>query len=640
MDDSVQLRLHVELYSGETAVIGPLSLGAEARVAEAGMSVFVGPASPHRITVTPPPGEAIAAIEYAVRAPMGNFEEVVGPDSGRWFMNLQHVTAFWKYGREARSRIDDIKVPLYLFTGRDRAVELAAGIVGPLAETDLRLLEPVSNRALNVHTGGVEVAIRRGTADYPLDPLNAAVDGSVTEHLYLLTRGQRQTGQSEAGQREAGQSWASVLRDFSGHTRRLHGRPDQATPGALEPFWCSWTDWSSDDLDEDLVLGNVRAGLDVGIRNFIIDDGWFGPGLDSPYGTPLNIGDWTPDRARFPDLPALVRDIGALGGRALIWCAPHAVGPAAECFDERRPLLIAPASGEPVRSETQFYSLCFMSPEAREVMAGICVRLAQAYGFHGAKYDLFNWVPDIRCRSPFHEHDVTSMITGLELLLAETDRRTREIAPDYIVELKQNYGTALLTPYGSCMRAGDAPFDPRSNFLRTLHVQAYTPFALNDYQTFAPGDTPEDIAVAVLTMLAVGIPAYGADLVRLPEPGRQVLRHHHALYAENVSGFRHHRTSDDNAHCVLRARAAERDLVFLLTPATACRIDRPSVVLNAGYATRLTVDAAAGPMRFRTFDPAGAPVGHGEHPGGPLTVAVPPGGSIVLTGRGGAGESE
>lgn len=126
MDDSVQLRLHVELYSGETAVIGPLSLGAEARVAEAGMSVFVGPASPHRITVTPPPGEAIAAIEYAVRAPMGNFEEVVGPDSGRWFMNLQHVTAFWKYGREARSRIDDIKVPLYLFTGRDRAVELAA----------------------------------------------------------------------------------------------------------------------------------------------------------------------------------------------------------------------------------------------------------------------------------------------------------------------------------------------------------------------------------------------------------------------------------------------------------------------------------------------------------------------------------
>ena len=148
MDDSVQLRLRVELYSGETAVIGPLSLGAEARVAEAGMSVFVGPTSPHRITVTPPPGAVIAAIEYAVRAPMGNFEEVIGPDSGRWFMNLQHVTAFWKYGREARSRIDDDwqcghSMTALLIAQNERANLSAGGALGKLPRD---LTEPSPRR--------------------------------------------------------------------------------------------------------------------------------------------------------------------------------------------------------------------------------------------------------------------------------------------------------------------------------------------------------------------------------------------------------------------------------------------------------------------------------------------------------------
>lgn len=622
-----RMRLIVRLESGEEREFGPFALGETADITQDDFEVSVGRTAPFQVSVRPPRDERIVSLEYLLRAPMGNFDEVVPPDSGRWFMNLMHVTGFWKYGRLAQSKINDVKVPLYMFTGRDGNVELAMGVIGALAETDLRLLEPVSNRALNVHTRGVEVSVRRGTKEYPLPRSVPAADGSVTEHVYLLTR------PAEGGHGP----WLNVLRDFSERTRTVFGLRDRIVRESFEPFWCSWTDWASDDISADMVLENVKIGLDVGVRNFIIDDGWFGPGLDTAYDTPLNIGDWQPDPAKFPDMQGLVRRLDAMGARAVIWCAPHAVGPAADCFADRRHLLIAPNCGEPVLGETQFYSLCFMNAEARRVMADVCVRLVEDYGFHGAKYDLFNWIPDLRCESPHHEHDLDSMLIGLQLMLEDADRRTREVSPDYIVELKQNYGTAFLTPYGTCMRAGDAPFDPRTNFLRTLHVQAYTPASINDYQTFGPGDTPTDVAVSVIVMLAAGIPAYGSDFARLSDESKDVLRWHHQLYADNLSGFLQHRSADNASHSVLRAAADERDVVFVLQPATSCRVHRPAVVLNGGYATRLTVDAQADGLSFSVLSPTGERLTTGrEHPGGPLTIDVPPGGGIVFEGAAGS----
>ncbi len=620
MVENVSLRVEVRMRSGRSEAFGPFPLGTAAAAEGEAARVRVGDSAPHQVTVTPAAGDRVVSVEYLMRAPMANFEGVIVPDSGRWFMNLQHVTAFWKFGRSAKSRIEDVKVPLYLFTGRDQAVTLAMGVIGELVETDFRLLEPTSNRALNVHTRGVEIGIRRGTDEYPLSIESA--DGSFTEHLYVLAGDDKRSGFGP---------WTSVLREYGEHTRRILGLADRLTPGALDPFWCSWTDWDSSEIGTEMVLRNVEAGLAAGINNFIIDDGWFGPGLDSPYETALNIGDWTADPAKFADMPALAARIGELGGRAIIWCAPHAVGPAAACYPDRLRLLQATGSADPILGETRFYSLCFQCAEARETMIEVCVGLARDFGFQGAKYDLFNWIPDIECRSPLHEHDLDSMLAGLRVVLAEADRRVREFVPDYVVELKQNYGTPLLSAYGSCMRAGDAPYDPRSNFLRTLHVQAYTPFALNDYQTFDETDGPEGVAVAALMMLAAGIPAYGTDLAALPQDETAVLTWIHGLYRENRDAFTRYRNADDPTHTVLRAAGDERDLVFVLAPATTCRITRPTLVFNAGFADEITVRAPGDGFRYDVLTCAGRPVAMDQrHLGGSVAIPVPAGGSIRL----------
>lgn len=611
------VRVRVLLRSGREQEHGPFPLGFPALSRTAKGTVVLGDTGPFAVRVEPPDDDQLAGVEYVVRVPMGNFEHVIAPDSGRWFMNTMHVTGFWKYGRSAASRIGDVKTPLYIFTGADGGTAAAIGVVGGLVETDFELIEPESGRALNVHTRGVTVRFRRGAGAAPLHDGVLDATGALEERLYVPTAPSRA-------------SWVETLREFSEHTRTSAGEADRHDAAAFDPFWCSWVDWASDDINEEMVVENVRIGVDVGIRNFIIDDGWFGPGLDTGYSTPLNIGDWTPDPAKFPDMPRLVRRIGELGGRAIIWCAPHAVGPAARCRPERLSLLQADESGEPVIGETQFASLCFRSPAAREVMVEICRGLAVDYGFGGAKYDLFNWIPDVRCRSPFHEHDTVSMIDGLQRMLRDADVAVRRVQPDYVVELKQNYGTPLLSAYGSCMRAGDAPFDPRTNFLRTMHVQAYTPNALNDYQTFAPGDGPREAAVAVITMLAAGIPAYGSDLARQPPETRDVLRWHHRLYTEKRAAFTGHRRPDDAALTSVRASGPEHDVVMLTGSASSVAITRPSTILNGGRNDVLLLTGVPDDATLCIRDIDGQRLHEMAAKAGTTTVHVPIGGSVEV----------
>lgn len=610
-DDQI-LNVRVRLGSGRIIEFGPIRLGDATTLETDSVRVQVGSEHPYEILVTASPGDSVTATTYTLRSPMRNFTGVIPPDSGRWFMNLAAATSFWKFGRDLRSRVQDVKVPLYLFLGANRHVEIAMGVVGDLTETDCRLTEPESNRALNIHTGGVEVEFTRHHND-------GAVEGvpSVREYVYARLR--------PSG--EDGENWLDVLRDFSDQTRVRFGQPDVVVAAAVEPYWCSWTDWDSADVDADLVLQNVAAGVALGVRNFILDDGWFGPGLDSSYGVPLNIGDWTPDPERFQDLPRLIKAVDDLGGRFIIWCAPHAIGPASEAFRKHGALLMADAEGRYLRSETQFFSLCLQSREAREVMVDVCVRLART-GFHGAKYDLFNWIPDEACESPDHVHDLRSPIAGLRDFLRRADESVRAFAPDYVVELKQNYGTSLLAPYGTSMRAGDAPYDMRTNLLRTLHVQGYTGLAMNDYQSFSPTDGPESKAVVIGQMMAAGIPAYGTDLAHLDSASRAVLMSYHDLYHRNLAAFARYRVPEDATCTTLRVRGDDEDIVFLLESAHLCTVRRRTTVVNARYDEHITLEAHGGPVVLRILDCTGGETSSFRLAPGTHPVRVPVGGML------------
>lgn len=630
------IRVTALFASGRTAHFAELPFGVSTTEQLPGCRLTIGATSPELVTVdieaevgsatgtgggTEPSQDPLAGIRYEVSVPLRNQSQVIVPDSGRWFMDAQTPISAWRFHRELHSGAEDVRLPLYVCTGGDGSSQVAIGLVSALHETDFEILEPVSNRALNVHTGRFAVRFRFGSAEFPLPAAEPGGTQRVTTRLWL-----------HRPDPDAPETWVHTHRAFA-EVQRVQSRlPAPETVPAPRPVWCSWVDWASDEVNEALVLDNVARGRELGIHTFIIDDGWFGPGLDSDYDVPLNIGDWEPDPHKCPDLARVITGVHRQGGELLLWCAPHAVGPAARSMPERSPYLMRDDQDRLLICPTRFHALCLRSPQARRIMADVCADLLRRWNIDGFKYDLFNWLPAEACRSTRHDHDTASSLAGLERTLRAIDEATRAVAPGHIVELKQNYGTAHLAGLGTMMRAGDAPYAPQVNFLRTLHVQGYTPYALNDYQTSTPQDSATDIAIAVIRMIAVGIPSYGADLTRLRGDRAAAVRHYNTWYTRHVARLATHREPLDPDFSVIAAPAEDSETLFLLRAGTALAPRRlPATVLNGTHARELILRLPEGPARATVLDATGAIVDVVRTGACPWSaLAVPPGGMALL----------
>jgi hypothetical protein len=413
----------------------------------------------------------------------------------------------------------------------------------------------------------------------PQSILERNPDGSVKEYLYYVT--------SKDFER---QPWLLTLRDFASYQKRIYGLEHVQAKNSRLPLWCSWTDWYSDHVTDKVILNSVKKGVSCGIRNFIIDDGWFGPGLDHDYTIELNIGDWEPDPKKIQNMSKLVKQIKEAGGNPLIWCAPHAVAKGAKCFKDRRKYLIEDGKGNLLLTPNKFHSLCFMSPEAREIMASICLSFITRWDFSGAKYDLFNCIPpQTKCNSKSHEHNVSSMIEGLGKTLELIYKRCCNQKKDYIVELKQNYGTPFFTRWGTMIRAGDTPYDSEGNFLRTLYNQSYSINSLNDYQTITNEDTPEEAACIIIKMMAAGIPAYSIDFERLNLANTHVISNYNKWYINNLKKFGSFRIPLNGENTVIMLPHCADDIYFVINNGGNFTISKDAIILNGTFQQELFI---------------------------------------------------
>ena len=579
---STTFEINVVLRSGREVLFKDIVCGTEYSRSINGVAVYIGTSFPAPVEVTPENiSDPVASIEYNMYSDMRNFYQVIVPDCGRQYDRQLQMTYFFRFQKD--SAVNDIDMPIYIFKGQDMYTALAFGIVGDNYETSFKVLEPSFNRALVVYMRRLSLQIKRGTEMYPIpsEISQREPDGRICEYLYFKSR----ENDSEK------ESWFMTMRDFAGYQKQFYNLPDVSSPASMHPLWCSWTDWFSDDVTEQVIIDNVREGVKLGIKNYIIDDGWFGPGLDNDYDVELNIGDWQPDPLKIKDMKKLVSDIKASGAYPLIWCAPHAVAKGAECFPVRKKYIIADCDGKLFETHNKFHSLCFMNPEAREIMAEICTRFIVDWDFDGAKYDLFNCVPNMICENPEHEHDVSSMVEGLNLTLKLIFERTRALKKDYITELKQNYATPFLSRWGTMTRAGDTPYCNEGNFYRTIYVQSYTPYSVNDYQTITNLDTPEEAAVIVLKMIAAGIPAYSIDFARLNQRNKDVIAHYNGWYNSHLELFNKYREPQDANLNVIKTAGEHKDYFFVINEGLKLNISRSSVIFNATGNDELFINA-------------------------------------------------
>ena len=593
---STDFKIKVILHSGVESIFEDIVYGKDYFRQSNGIKLKVSADFPPKVTSTPPSiDDPVKSIEYNIYTDIRNYHKQIIPDTGRDYSDIMSMSKFFPF--KDCSSINNVRMPIHIFTGLDRNMALAFGVIGENYETEFSAIEPEVRRALIVYMRRLSIQIKRGTAQYPIPDSVAKKnsDGSITERLFYRTEND-----------SPAQPWLLTLREFAGFQKEIYKLPDLTTEPSMYPLWCSWTDWFSDDVTDEVILNNAKEGVKLGIKNYIIDDGWFGPGLDNDFDVTIDMGDWEPDPAKIKDMGKLVQQLKAVGAVPLIWCAPHAVAPAAKCFPERKPYLIMDDKRKLLMTHNGFHSLCFMCPEAREIMADICAGFIEKWDFEGAKYDLFNCIANIKCENPDHNHDVTSMIEGLHQTLELINTKTKKLKSNYIVELKQNYGTPFLARHGTMMRAGDTPYNSEGNFMRTLYVQGYSPYAINDYQTITSEDSPEDAACIILKMIAVGIPTYSIDFFRLNQDNKAVITHYNNWYNEHLNMFHNYRIPLDAENNILKISDRARDCFFLVNNGGNIEVERSSTVLNGTYNRDLFLRAEKNIVaKFSMFDCSG-----------------------------------
>ena len=452
---------------------------------------------------------------FRISQELKNFSQLIVPDCGRSYMLHRYPLNTWFYQRQYDVTGPNDGNPFVAFVSQSGECSLAAGIVGEPIETTFWMEHPGmgSQRAsLAAHGGRMIFSFERPGLGVKYGPTR-----EISEALYVG---------------EGKPNWHTALREYSQFARSHLGITEYPrNPKALEPVWCSWSAFCSDDINDELVLGIAEAAKELGIGSILLDDGWFGTGIDTSKDK-LNTGDYFPDKDKFPNLKALVEKIHEMGLMAILWVGPISVSPDSEIFKQVKDFLIQ-VNNKLFTYTNDLHQLCPASPEARRHIVDIFSRLLKDYGVDGFKVDLYNNLPPEPCDAP-HQHDEKPNIQGLHRLMREIWETIHAIKPDVIMELKQNYGNFLSAQYGTMVRAGDSPYDTDINLARCIYTSACVGLVHNDYLVWTSLEKESDLSTLLIKQLICGVPTFSVDLREITGVQKKILqgwvRNYHSFF--------------------------------------------------------------------------------------------------------------
>ena len=110
-----------------------------------------------------------------------------------------------------------------------------------------------------------------------------------------------------------------------------------------------------------------------------------------------------------------------------------------------------------------------------------------------------------------HTHDQATINEGLSKLMEEIWNAVREIKPDALLELKQDYGNALLAQFGSMIRVSDSPYDLDINICRGIFVNSTIRPVHNDYLVWNAFEKINHLGIILIKHIIVGVPTFSVD---------------------------------------------------------------------------------------------------------------------------------
>ena len=204
--------------------------------------------------------------------------------------------------------------------------------------------------------------------------------------------------------------------------------PATPRPSAYEPIWCAWG--YERECTTALIEGTLPKVKELGLDWAVIDDGW-----------QAMIGDWTPDRVKYPngeaDVRKLVANIRAAGLKPRLWYSPLSVAPGSDFLHDHADLLLRDKDGavQNISWWNSFY-LCPAHPQTVQHTEALVRKFIGEWGFAGLKVDgqhLNNVAP---CFNPVHRHSrPEESVEGLQTLMSAIYKTALAIDPDAVIEV-------------------------------------------------------------------------------------------------------------------------------------------------------------------------------------------------------------
>ena len=118
------------------------------------------------------------------------------------------------------------------------------------------------------------------------------------------------------------------------------------------------------DINESKLLKLAKAGKEVGVELFVMDDGWFGTRNDDTQA----LGDWYPNYKKLPNgIAGIAKKVNALGLDFGIWVEPEMVNVKSELY-RMHPDWVMEIPGKPHSESRNQRILDFSNPEVVEYM--------------------------------------------------------------------------------------------------------------------------------------------------------------------------------------------------------------------------------------------------------------------------------
>jgi alpha-galactosidase len=165
---------------------------------------------------------------------------------------------------------------------------------------------------------------------------------------------------------------------------------------AYQPIWCAW------GYERECTTALIEATLpkvkELGLDWAVLDDGW-----------QSKIGDWNPDRTKYPDGDAdmrrLVKTIRAAGLKPRLWYSPLSVAPGSDFLHEHADMLLLDKDGavQKISWWNSFYLCPAYAPTAAYTQALIRKFIGE-WGFAGLKIDGQHLNGVAPCFNPAHHH--------------------------------------------------------------------------------------------------------------------------------------------------------------------------------------------------------------------------------------------